>query len=164
MEANPGDVIIVRVGGVDYETVIDENGVQRFPEDPNNSVLLALPMVGVSMPGGTSVNMRDMNELALRYHRGAITQREYAEATMAVGYSVSGFSDYSSFSDMLLENPLWQDEDDNEWRNHTDSYLLRNLKKGELTLRRVIEIIQLRDGVSAEEAEQHFVDEFVTEW
>lgn len=163
MDVKPGDEITVRLDGINYRTVIDEHGVQRFPEDSNNPTLLALPMVSVSMMGKTTT-MRDMNELAMRYHRGQITQREYAEAVMAVGYSVGGFCDYSAFDDIILENPLWQDEDSNEWSNHTDGYLLKHLKKGQLTLRRVIEIIQLRDGITEAEAEQHFVDEFVTEW
>ncbi len=93
----PGDIIVVKVGGKEYETIIDDNGVQRFRE---NTALRAL--VNASRDaGGVS-----LNELAVMYARGGITQRDYAEFNMMLGYSVCGFADLSPFEDMRIENPL----------------------------------------------------------
>jgi hypothetical protein len=162
MTVKPGDRITVRVDHVEYLTVMDDNLVQRFQQDPDHPILSSVPMITVNSLGGF-VQMRDMNELARRYHQGAFTQREYAEAVMACGYSVSGWCDYSEFDSMLIENPLWADEDDNEWSNYTNSYLISKLKKHDFNLQHVIEIIQLRDSISKEEAERQFVDECVLE-
>jgi hypothetical protein len=92
--ARPGDVIIVKVGGNSYETVIDKAGVQRFRK---NAVLDHLFNSG----------RLDLNQLAIDYRRGAFDQRTYAEFNMALGYSVCGFAELSSFEDMEIENPLW---------------------------------------------------------
>ena len=34
MKTKPGDVIKVKVDGVEYDTIIDEHGVQRFKRNP----------------------------------------------------------------------------------------------------------------------------------
>jgi hypothetical protein len=52
-----------------------------------------------------------MNELAMRYHRGEFTVRDYAEANIFIGYSVSGFCNLSAFEDMEISNPLWDDDE-----------------------------------------------------
>lgn len=93
----PGDVIVVRVGGVEYETVIDQNGTQRFRA---NGLIRCLRDAGYT----------NLNTLAMAYGEKRFTQREYAEFNMALGYSVSGFAELSSFQDMLIENPLWNEE------------------------------------------------------
>lgn len=101
-----GQIIPVMVGDQPYETVII-NGVQRFIEDKNNPLYRRLQRdtVGVVNPAGDIV---DLNDMAIRYHRGEFSQREYAEFNMALGYSVGGFCDLSSFEDMDIDNPLWE--------------------------------------------------------
>lgn len=87
----------VRVGGVDYPTIVDEGGVQRFVADP---LLAACFECGAL----------DLNKLENAYQLGTsgLTQRQYAELNMKLGYSVCGFMDLSSFQDMEVENPLWK--------------------------------------------------------
>ena len=86
----------MRVGGVTYPTVITDDGVQRFVEDP----LLARCF---------ECGALDLNKLGIAYQLGTsgLTQREYAELNMKLGYSVGGFCDLSSFQDLEIENPLW---------------------------------------------------------
>jgi hypothetical protein len=90
----PGDVVVVRVGGKDYETIFDENGVQRFRK---NGVLTHL----------VKIRSIELNQIALMFGRGSFSQRDFAEFNMALGYSVSGFADLSHFKDMEIENPVW---------------------------------------------------------
>ena len=93
----PEDLIWVTVGGVEYGTYIDPDGVQRFVGDP---ILEYLYQTG----------RLDFNKMAVDYHSGKypeLTQRIYAEFNMKTGYSVSGFSELSSFQDMEIINPLW---------------------------------------------------------
>lgn len=98
MDFKPGDHITVKVGGVEYDTVIDEHDVQRFIADP---LIQKLQRAGII----------DLNRLSVAYHYNKVlTQREYAELNMKLGYSVSGFCDLSSFSDMPIENPVWDNE------------------------------------------------------
>lgn len=91
----PGDIIKVKVGGVEYDTIIDPDGVQRFKA--NKTVRYLLDANGKI----------DMNLLRDTYNAGAFGQREYAEFHMLIGYSVSGFCELSPFADMAVENPLW---------------------------------------------------------
>lgn len=90
----PGEVIIVKVGGKPYETVIDKDGVQRFKV---NQLLSHLQTSGHI----------DLNQLAIDYQRGLFTQEEYLHFYMGLGYSVSGFSELSFFEDLEIDNPLW---------------------------------------------------------
>jgi hypothetical protein len=126
-----GTVVPVVVGGVTYDTVIDESGVQRFIENPAVTALalggtwlpeqfaeLMLTNGAVAIAVGTRVcGGNVLNDLALAYELGAIIpgtgkplpQRDHAEFMMMLGYSVSGFQDLHHFADMKIENPLWND-------------------------------------------------------
>ena len=44
-EYKPGDKIMVKVDGVEYETVIDEHDVQRFVKNPDHWLVKQIPMV-----------------------------------------------------------------------------------------------------------------------
>lgn len=90
-----GDVIVVKVGGKEYETIIDEDNVQRFRRD---TVIYHLYKTG----------QIDLNRLSVDYRRGHFDKRDYAELNMATGYSVCGFADLSAFQDMEIENPVWE--------------------------------------------------------
>ena len=109
-------------------------------------------------------DIHDMNTMARRYRNGEFTQKDYAEMNIYTGYSVSGFCELSSFFDMIVENPLWASDTDNEYTNMIDSYLLRRLCHHKMTLSEAIDIIQKRDGLTKEDAEKHFVDQFLSEF
>lgn len=87
----------VTVGGVAYPTIIDDHGVQRFVADP-------------LLQECCDCGALNLNKLAIAYQMGTckLTQRQYAELNMKLGYSVAGFADLSSFEDMEIENPLWE--------------------------------------------------------
>jgi hypothetical protein len=104
IEAKPGDTVMVKVGGVEYPTIITETGTQRFIENRDHPLVVKCGQV---FDRATNSMVDDMNGMVLRYHRGEFTQREYAEFNMAIGYSVSGFCELSNFQDMDIENPLW---------------------------------------------------------
>ncbi len=90
----PGDVIPVKVDGKKYDTIIDADGVQRFVQ---NDVIRRIVDLG----------WVNLNNLAENYHgQGGISQRDYAEFNMMLGYSMCGFSELSAFEDMEIENPL----------------------------------------------------------
>lgn len=90
--------IIVKVSGIEYPTVIDEHGIQRFIK---NRLFCHLVDSG-------QVNL---NKLHIDYLHDKFSKREYAEFTMMLGYSVSGFAGLSSFQDMEIKNPLWEKEE-----------------------------------------------------
>jgi len=157
----PGDKIIIKVGGIEYETVIDDAGTQRFVKNPDHWLVKQIPMIYDTY---LKRDIQDMNTMARRYHQGEFSQRDYAEMNMAIGYSVSGFCELSSFHDMIVENPLWASDTDNEYTNMIDSYLLKKLCKHEITLSESIDIIQKRDGVTRTEAEKHFISQFLCDF
>lgn len=101
-----GDIIKVTVGGVEYDTVIDENNVQRFVENPEHFLVKQIPMIWDAY---LKRNIENMNEMRVRYARGDFSQRDYAEMNMAIGYSVGGFAELSSFEDLEIINPCWED-------------------------------------------------------
>jgi hypothetical protein len=115
--ANPGDKITIRVNGKPVETVIDEQGVQRFRQ---NSVLDYLFQEHMKLFDSSNPQDReraegyglDLNKLAVDYHKGKFTKDDYGEIMMMLGYSVSGFCDLSAFQDWEIENPLWDEEPD----------------------------------------------------
>lgn len=86
---------MVKVGGIEYPTVIDERGTQRFI---GNKLLRHLVDSG-------QVNM---NKLSIDYQHDKFSQREYAEFVMGLSWSVSGFADIEEFEDMEIENSLWE--------------------------------------------------------
>lgn len=89
------DTIIVKVGGIEYPTIIDEHGTQRFIAHPLLSKLC-------------DANLIDLNGVAVAYARGKVfTQREYIEFNMALGYSVCGLAELHEFENVGIENHLW---------------------------------------------------------
>lgn len=102
----PGDRITVLVGGIPYETEINEHGTQRFIIDPDNALVRRLRNRSDGQPTRAEGDIADLNEMAIRYHQGEFTKREYAEMNIALGYSLGGFEELSSFEDMDIDNPL----------------------------------------------------------
>ncbi len=109
-DRKPGDVIPVKVDGKVYETVIDENGVQRFRE---NSVL---DYMFRHAPDGRELNMMDgrdihngmmnLNTLVGAFRQGKFEKRDFLEFRIA-GHSVSWLLELSEFAGTVVENPLW---------------------------------------------------------
>jgi hypothetical protein len=104
-EYKPGDIIKITVGGIEYDTVIDQHNVQRFIENPDHFLVKQIPMIWDTY---LKRNIENMNEMRRRYIQGEFSQRDYAEMNMAVGYSVCGFADLSPFEDMEIINPVWE--------------------------------------------------------
>jgi len=90
-----GQVIPVVVGGQTYDTVIDSEGNQRFVKDP---ILYAL----------FQADCLDFGAIHRAYSQGKIPQRTYLEFNMAIGYSVGGLAELSSFQNLEIINPLWE--------------------------------------------------------
>jgi hypothetical protein len=151
---NPGDIITIKVEGVEYETYIDPNGTQRFHENPGHPILQLVPIITVPSPYGP-YETRDLNALRLKYANKEFSQREYAEANMALGYSLSGFGELSCFFDMRIENPLNPCSVE-----HDEVYLFGCVESGKMSRESVVNIIMNRDGITQEEAED-YVSEYV---
>ncbi len=88
------EIVIVTVGDVPYKTKIDKNGVQRF-------------LVNKLLDHVTEEYI-DLNELCVAYCQKKFTQQEYLDFYTGIGYSVSGLSELSFFSDLDIINPLWK--------------------------------------------------------
>ena len=123
-DVRPGDTVEVAIEGKVYNTIIDDSGVQRFPA---NTVLEYMfnhdtngKPVSMSKPGEMHTQMLNLNTLAVAFHQGKFTKRDYCQVVMQ-GYSVSGFCSLSTFSDWTIQNPLWggkveriQEEEDDD--------------------------------------------------
>jgi hypothetical protein len=95
MDAKAGDVIWILVEGRRRKTVIDAEGVQRFPRNKLMCYLYD------RHPG-------QMNDLWIAYQNGgpgAPTFEELMRFHMQIGYSVCGFADV--FPKASIFNPLW---------------------------------------------------------
>lgn len=90
-----GDRFKIKVNGETFETIIDENCVQRFPDNRFVSLLMTN-----GMNHGLSYN-----ELAVMAARGMITQDERRQIYRITGMSVSGYQDV--FPQDKIKNPLW---------------------------------------------------------
>lgn len=94
----PGDRVTVLIDGVPHETIIDENGTQRFP---TNRVIRYLidshPHV-------------DLNALWHMMDSGMISRDELMQFYLQIGYSVTGFEEL--FANSEIENPIWENKDD----------------------------------------------------
>jgi hypothetical protein len=92
------EIIKVKVNNIEYDTIIDKHGTQRFIE---NKVIRHL----------VDIKVIDLNKLVIDYFNNKFDQKSYAEFNMMLGYSVSGFSELSSFMDYEIINPLWVKDD-----------------------------------------------------
>lgn len=93
---NSGDVVIVKVDGREYKTMIDEQGVQRFEA---NALLKHLCDSG----------QVDLNRLTIDYQAGCFPREDYLRFYIGIGYSVCGLLDISDFEDLHIANPLFDD-------------------------------------------------------
>lgn len=107
-----GDRVTILVNGQPYETEMvrgsGQHLVQRFVKDPENAIFKRLRVDGeeVINPNG---DIKDLNDLAIRFARGEFTPQEYGEFNMAIGYSVCGWCDVISGRwDVDIDNPIWE--------------------------------------------------------
>jgi hypothetical protein len=105
MNPLPGDHVKINVNGQTYDTVIDDRGVQRFVQDPNNQLAKTLSSTYADFGTGSE----DMNAMRYRYMKGEWDQQTYLAMHAAIGYSVDSCLSMSVFEDMLVINPLWMD-------------------------------------------------------
>jgi hypothetical protein len=110
-KVKPGDHIPVVIEGKLYDTIIDEHGVQRFPQSTINRYMSDHDsngtLIDYGLPGaGAIIPMSNLNVLVRAYHLGKIEKRDWMEFVMQ-GYSVSGFLDLDEFRDWTIYNPLW---------------------------------------------------------
>lgn len=95
MEVKPGDKIVVKINGVEIETVIDERGVQRLPRNKVIDFMM-------------DCHFHNYNWLAEEVYKGRFSQEERRMIYQNVGYSLCGYMDV--FTEDEVENPLWDEE------------------------------------------------------
>jgi len=127
----PGTKVNITIEGKTYETYIDDDGTQRFPEVPGlhglrwtdtgrfrgqNGPRHARPVsleVAELAKTNTAVawlvenQPTDLNMMSVAFQEGAFTRIDYAEFNMHIGYSVSGWSMSFFFEYDMIWNPLW---------------------------------------------------------
>lgn len=149
-----GDTFKVSVGGIEYDTIIDDHGTQRFVETPDHFLVKKLEKYG----DGTY----DLNDMARKYHEGEwFNQRDYAEMNIGIGYSVCGFMDLSSFNDMRVINPLWEDDISSPFAGMDDGYLYASLENQTMTLEAVFSVMMARDDKTLTEVHADFVENVI---
>lgn len=98
----------VRIGAWSYPVYFDEDGVMRFYEDHSNPLLQRYLVE--REPGSLHYRIPyDLNRMGVDYAKNkAFSLREYLEAMIALGYSVSGLRELSTFRDLPFVTPLWR--------------------------------------------------------
>lgn len=111
MDCKPGDHFTVKVGDWEYDTVIDDQGVQRFVH--NEAIKLMADGSTKDFDRANAFGIKpptfDLNALAIAYYNGKIPLKDLADFHAAIGYSVSGFAGLSEFEDLEIINPLWDE-------------------------------------------------------
>lgn len=93
--------IIVTIAGKEFETFIDERGVQRFCGNPVIRRIMDSPSVSDSM-GRLSLNTLNQD-----FHNGMFSTEAWLDFMTSFGYSVGGLTGLSYFQHLKVENPLW---------------------------------------------------------
>lgn len=97
--------ITVKIGEKEFQTFIDEHGVQRFC---GNSVITKLMD---SPPLNDSMGILSLNTLAIDYHNGHFSSEDWLDFMTSFGYSVSGLCSLNAFTFLPVWNPVWEEED-----------------------------------------------------
>ena len=93
--------IIIKIAGKEFQTFMDELGVQRFC---GNSVI-------TRMMDSTDSNTKfNLNTLVTEYYNGDYSPEDWLDFMTSFGYSVSGLMGWSEFQHLPVENPLWDEE------------------------------------------------------
>lgn len=110
----PGDHFPVKVGEKWYDTVITEQGVQRFVVNgPVNALVdhqsKMFEEYWMKQRIADHPAMYSLNEMAVDYQMGKWSKEEMIEFYTMFGYSVSGFAGLSFVEDVEIINPLWEE-------------------------------------------------------
>lgn len=97
---NQAEKIPVIINGREFQTFLDEGGVQRFV---GNSVINRM----IDSMG--SRDKMSLNTLAIDFHSGMFSNDEWLDFYTSTNYSVSGFMGLSDFSYLEIQNPLWEE-------------------------------------------------------
>jgi len=114
MEYTTGDHIPVKVNGTEYDTVIDERGVQRFVGNPIVAAYVTASAKAynkwlVENP----IETRNWDEAPFTLNdidytpNGTYTLDQLIEFSTLHGYSVAGMCDLSFMSNVEVVNPVW---------------------------------------------------------
>jgi hypothetical protein len=111
VELNPGDHFPVKIGDRTFDTVIDEQGVQRFVH--STIIESILDHSGAAFnewlkTDRTSPEPWSLNVLAEEYSLGKHSLDEMLTFYTSTHYSVGGFADLSYFSGLDIRNPVWE--------------------------------------------------------
>ena len=114
MDIKAGDHFIVQINGNDYDTVIDEHGVQRFVP---NRIVAAFVDAALSAYNTfittNPIEERDWSKAPFGLNdidytpNGTYTLDELIQFSTLHGYSVGGMCDLSFMSGVEVINPLW---------------------------------------------------------
>ena len=85
--------IEVIIDGKKFPTILDDQGVQRFPVNGLYRHLVDSKQV-------------DLNRLSIDFQKGLFSREDYMEFYRGIGYSVCGFLEI--FEDAEIQNPLWE--------------------------------------------------------
>jgi DNA-directed RNA polymerase subunit N (RpoN/RPB10) len=96
--------IPVKIAGREFQTFMDEHGVQRFC---GNAVIRRMLDSRVL---SNSHGELSLNTLTIDFHTGMFSTEDWLDFMTSFGYSVSGLTGLSYFQHLPVENPLWEDE------------------------------------------------------
>jgi hypothetical protein len=96
--------ITVKIGEKEFQTFIDEQGVQRFC---GNSVITKIMD---SPPLSDSHGILSLNTLVVNYLNGEFSSEDWLDFMTSFGYSVYGLCSLNAFTYLPVENPLWDEE------------------------------------------------------
>ena len=91
--------IPVKIGEKEYQTFIDQRGVQRFC---GNSVITYM----MSQDSGSG--KFSLNTLIVEYYNGKFSSEDWLDFMTSYGYSVSGLCSLTEFTYLPVENPVWE--------------------------------------------------------
>ena len=95
--------IPVKIAGKEYQTFLDERGVQRFCGNSVIKRIMSSPTVS------NSHGELSLNTLVVDYQNGMFSSEDWLDFMTSFGYSVSGLLGWTEFQHLPVENPLWQD-------------------------------------------------------
>jgi len=98
-----GDIIPIKINGVEIMTEIDEHCVQRLPRNK----IIDYYICGTYNKERTDLIGCKLNEIAEKVAYGRFSEEDRRFVYQNIGYSVCGYQE--CFEDDVIENPLWED-------------------------------------------------------
>jgi hypothetical protein len=100
-----GDIIEVIVDGKKYNTIIDNEGIQRFIK---NEVIRKIIDSHMTPAGNIIPGMLNLSKIAELYQLGKIPLKDYLEFYILKGSSVTMIAEMEAFKTLEIINPLWE--------------------------------------------------------